>query len=149
VWQDSHRIRAFIQGELSRRMLRRGGGVSSECDARAGLSWREFLRAQAAGVLAVDFFTVETIALRRLYVLFFIELGSRRVHFAGVSARPNGEWMVQQARNLAWTVSERAAPLRFLIRDRDSKFTRAFDEVFNGEGIRIIRTPVRAPRANA
>jgi hypothetical protein len=100
-------------------------------------------------VLAVDFFTVETITLRRLYVLFFIELGSRRVHLAGATATPNGPWMVQQARNLAWTLSERATPLRFLIRDRDSKFTRAFDQVFNSEGIRVIRTPVRAPRANA
>jgi hypothetical protein len=116
---------------------------------RGGTTWREFLRAQAAGALAVDFFTVETIALRRLYVLFFVELNSRRVHLAGVNARPSGKWMVQQARNLAWTLSERATPVRFLIHDRDSKFTRAFDEVFNGEGIRVIRTPVRAPRANA
>jgi putative transposase len=116
---------------------------------RGGISWREFLRAQAAGVLAVDLFTVETVSLRRLYVLFFIELDSRRMHLAGATARPNGKWMVQQARNLAWTLSERATPVRFLIRDRDSKFTRAFDEIFNSEGIRVIRTPVRAPRANA
>jgi len=88
---------------------------------RGAMSWSEFLRAQAAGVLAVDFFTVETIALRRLYVLFFIELSSRRVHLAGATARPNGKWMVQQARNLAWTLSERAMPIRFLIHDRDSK----------------------------
>jgi transposase InsO family protein len=116
---------------------------------RGGMTWRQFLRAQAAGVLAVDFFTVETIALRRLYVLFFIELDSRRVHLAGATTRPNGKWMVQQARNLAWTLSERATPVRFLIRDRDSKFTGAFDEIFKSEGIRVIRTPVRAPRANA
>jgi Transposase./Integrase core domain. len=116
---------------------------------RGGISWREFLRAQAAGIVAVDLFTVETISLRRLYVLFFIELDSRRVHLAGATARPNGAWMVQQARNVAWTLSERATPIRFLIRDRDSKFTSAFDEVFNSEGIRAIRTPVRAPKANA
>jgi transposase InsO family protein len=116
---------------------------------RGGLSWREFLRAQATGVLAVDFFTIETISLRRLYVLFFIELDSRRLHLAGCTANPNGTWIAQQARNLAWTLSERATPVRYLIRDRDSKFTRAFDEIFNGEGIRVIRTPVRAPRANA
>ena len=116
---------------------------------RGGLSWREFLRAQAAGVLAVGFFTVETISLRRLYVLFFIELDSRRLHLAGCTAKPNAMWMTQQARNLAWTLSGRATPVRYLIRDRDSKFTRAFDEIFNSEGIRVIRTPVRSPKANA
>lgn len=116
---------------------------------RGGLSWREFLRAQAAGVLAVDFFTVETISLRRLYVLFFIELDGRRLHLAGCTANPNAMWMSQQARNLAWTLSGRATPVRYLIRDRDSKFTRAFDEIFNSEGIRVIRTPVRSPKANA
>jgi putative transposase len=136
-----------VSATTVRKILRDHGlGPAGE---RGGISWREFLRAQAAGVLAVDFFTVETIALRRLYVLFFIELDSRRVHLAGATARPNGEWIVQQARNLVWTLTERATPVRFLIRDRDSKFTRAFDEIFNSEGIRVIRTPVRAPRANA
>jgi putative transposase len=134
-----------VSATTVRKVLRDHGlGPAGE---RGGISWREFLRAQAAGVLAVDFFTVETISLRRLYVLFFIELNSRRVHLAGATARPAGKWIVQQARNLAWTLSERATPIRFLIRDRDSKFTRAFDEVFNSEGIRVIRTPVRAPRA--
>jgi putative transposase len=100
-------------------------------------------------MLAVDFFTVETISLQRLYVLFFIELGSRRVHLAGSTANPTGTWVTQQARQFAWTLQERRPPFRYLIRDRDSKFTRDFDAVFTSEGIEIIKTPVRAPKANA
>ncbi len=114
---------------------------------RSGPSWREFLRQQAASVLACDFFTVETISLRRYYVLFFIELGSRRVHLAGCTTNPTGAWVTQQARNLSFTgLLERT---RFLIHDRDSKFTAAFDEVFRSEGIKVIQTPIRAPQANA
>lgn len=114
---------------------------------RSGPSWREFLRQQAASMLACDFFTVETITLRRYYVLFFIELGSRRVHLAGCTTNPTGGWVTQQARNLGFTgVFEQT---RFLIHDRDSKFCAAFDEVFRSEGIRVILTPVRAPQANA
>ena len=100
-------------------------------------------------MFACDFLTVDTVAMRRLYVLFFIELGSRRVHLAGCTANPSGVWAAQQARNLAWSLTERASPLRFLIHDRDTKLTDAFDEVFRSEGISIIRTPVRAPKANA
>jgi putative transposase len=114
---------------------------------RAGPSWRDFLRQQAASMLACDFFTVETISLRRFYVLFFIELGSRRVHLAGCTTNPSGAWVAQQARNLSFTgLFER---MRFLIHDRDSKFTAAFDEVFRSEGIKVIHTPIRAPQANA
>jgi len=116
---------------------------------RPGLSWRAFLRAQAASMIAVDFLTVETISLQRLYVLFFIELGSRRVHLAGCTANPTGAWVTQQARQLTWTIAERPTPLRYLIRDRDSKFSREFDAIFASEGIEIIKTPVRAPKANA
>jgi transposase InsO family protein len=114
---------------------------------RNGPSWREFLHRQAASLLACDFFTVETITLRRYYVLFFIELGSRRVHLAGCTTNPTGAWVTQQARNLSFTgVFERT---RFLIHDRDSKFSGSFDEVFRSEGIKTIQTPIRAPRANA
>jgi putative transposase len=114
---------------------------------RSGPSWREFLRAQAKSVIAVDFLTVDTIWLRRLYVLFFIEVATRRVHFAGCTAHPDEEWVTQQARQVAWTLAERAQPVRFLIRDHDRKFTRSFDEVFHGAGIRIVRTPIQAPQA--
>jgi transposase InsO family protein len=116
---------------------------------RAELSWSQFLRAQASAVIACDFLTVDTVWLRRLYVLFFIELANRRVHFGGVTANPNERWVTQQARNLVLTLAEQERPVRFLVRDRDSKFTRGFDEVFRSEGIRVIRTPVRAPEAKA
>ena len=99
--------------------------------------------------MACDFFTVETLWLGRLYVLFFIELRTRRVHLAGCSANPDDLWTTQQARQLAWSLPERQTPIRFLIHDRDSKFSRAFDEVFKSERIEIIRTPLRAPNANA
>jgi len=114
---------------------------------RTGPSWREFLRQQAASTLACDFFTVETLTLRRYYVLFFIELGNRRVHLAGCTTNPSGSWVTQQSRNLSFTgLLEQT---RFLIHDRDSKFNGAFDEVFESDGIRVIRTPIRAPQANA
>jgi putative transposase len=117
--------------------------------ARAQLNWREFLRAHAASVIACDFFTVDTLWLGRLYVLFFLELSSRRVHLAGCTANPDGRWIVQQARQLAWSLPKHETPLRFLIHDRDSKFSRAFDDVFRSEAVEIIRTPFRAPQANA
>jgi putative transposase len=129
------------------KILRQSG--VSPAGGRAQLSWRAFLRAHADSIIACDFFTVETLWLGRLYVLFFLELSSRRVHFAGCSANPDGGWTTQQARQLAWSLSGRATPARFLIHDRDSKFTHAFDEVFRSEGVRIIRTPFRAPQANA
>jgi putative transposase len=136
-----------VSATTVRKILRHAGlGPAGE---RTGLSWRAFLRAQAKSILAVDLFTVETISLQRLYVLFFIELGSRRVHVAGCTANPTGAWVTQQARQFAWTLQERRSSFRFLIRDRDSKFTRDLDAVFASEGIKIIKTPIRAPKANA
>jgi putative transposase len=107
------------------------------------------VRQQAAGILACDFFTVDTIWLRRLYVLFFIELDARRVHLAGVTANPDGAWVTQQARNLLQALEGQGRRVRFLIRDRDGKFCRAFDDVFRSEGADVVLTPVQAPNANA
>jgi transposase InsO family protein len=116
---------------------------------RTPTSWRSFLRQQAAGIVACDFFTVDTVFLQRVYVLFVIELASRRVHLAGVTAHPTGWWVAQQARNLIAVLDDQAGTFKFLIRDRDGKFTRAFDDVWRSTGVEIIRTPIQAPNANA
>jgi len=116
---------------------------------RDGPTWRQFLQAQAAGILAVDFLHVDTVMLTRLYVVVFIEHGTRRMHLGGVTAHPTGEWTVQQARNLTLDFGDRFGDLRFLIRDRGSNFTRSFDAVFQAAGTTILRTAVRAPRMNA
>jgi putative transposase len=116
---------------------------------RAGPTWRQFLAAQAAGILAVDFLHVDTVLLKRLYVLVFIEHGTRRMHLGGVTKRPTGEWTVQQARNLALALGERFEDIRFLLRDRGSNFTASFDAVFQASGTTILRTAAQAPRMNA
>ena len=113
----------------------------------SGQGWREFLRAQAASIVACDFFTVESVLLRRYYVLFFIAHANRRVWLAGCSPYPTGPWVTQQARNLGLDFVDEG--IRLLIRDRDSKYSGAFDEVFRSSGIRMVKTPVRAPQANA
>ena len=116
---------------------------------RSGQGWRQFLRAQAAGIVAADFLHVDTVLLKRIYVLVFIEHGTRRMHIGGVTANPAGEWTVQQARNLALGLGERFKDVKFLIRDRGSNFTAAFDAVFTAAGLRIVRSGVRMPRMNS
>jgi putative transposase len=112
-------------------------------------TWRDFLRQHAATTLACDFFTVETAWLKRIYVLFFISLESRRIEFVACTSNPTGAWTAQQARNLLMAINDRKQPFRLLIHDRDSKFSGGFDHVFESEGIAVIRTPVQAPNANA
>jgi putative transposase len=145
-----------IQGELRKlgvwvgattiRSLLRAAGLGP-APRRQGPSWAEFLRAQAQGIVACDFFTVETVWLRTLYVLFWIEHRSRRVHLAGVTAKPDCAWVTQQARNLA--IDERLENTWFLIHDRDAKFCEPFDTIVRAEGVRVIETPLQAPKANA
>lgn len=116
---------------------------------RAGATWRQFLTAQAHAIIACAFLVVETVLLKRLYVLIFIEHGTRKLHLAGVTAHPTGAWTTQQARNLAIDLGDRIAGLRFLIHDRDPLFTSAFREVFEAEGLRPVTTLPRTPRMNA
>jgi len=116
---------------------------------RTGPTWKQFLALQAKTVIATDFFHVDTVLLTRVYVLVFIEHHTRRIHLAGITANPDGPWTAQQARNLAMTMGSSLDQMRFLLRDRGSQFTDAFDAVFQDCGLRILRSPPQAPRANA
>ena len=116
---------------------------------RDRLSWRSFLRAQGESIIACDFFTVDTVWLRRLHVLVFLSIGSRRIEYLACTSKPDTAWMLQQARNLLMDLDDRGRQVRFLIHDRDAKFPAAFDALVASENIKIIRTPVQAPNANA
>ena len=127
------------------KILNRAG--VDQAPRRAGPTWRHFLTCQAHTILACDLFTVDTVLLKRIYVFFFVELATRQVHVLGVTADPTGARVTQQARNLLLKLDQRVASLRFLLRDRDAKFTTRFDTAFTAEGIEVIKTPPRAPGA--
>jgi putative transposase len=134
-----------VSATLVRNVLARAGVPPAP--QRDRLSWRSFLHQHAASTLACDFFTVETVWLRRLYVLVFLSLATRRVEYVACTGNPDTAWMIQQARNLLMDLGDRGRGPRFLIHDRDKKLSRAFDGIFESEGITIIRTPIRAPNA--
>jgi transposase InsO family protein len=113
------------------------------------MAWGEFIRAHAGTTLACDFFPVDTMLLRRIYVFFFIEMSTRRVFLVGCTAHPNGDWVTQQARNLSWKIGDGELTPKILIRDRDSKYVGAFDEIFRSAAIDVVKTPPRCPTANS
>jgi putative transposase len=136
-----------VSATLVRNVLRRAGVPPAP--ERGASSWRAFLRQHGNSILACDLFTVDTVWLRRLYVLFFVSIGTRRVEYVASTANPDAAWMIQQARNLLMDLDDRGPQPRFLVHDRDMKFSRAFDAIFRSEGIEIVRTPIQAPNANA
>lgn len=146
---ELHKLGYRIGASTVRAVLARHHVSPAPERARRGSTWRQFLAQHAHQMLACDLFTVETAFLRTLYVLFFIELGSRRVHLAGCTAHPTAAWVTQQARNLVWSLQDGTVSARFLIHDRDTTSCASFDRVFTAEGVEVVRTPYRAPNANA
>jgi putative transposase len=144
---ELHKLGIRVGATTIRALLRRHG--LGPAPRRLGPTWAQFLRVQAEGIVACDFFTVETIRLKTLHVLFFIHLSTRRVVATEVTAHPDSAWVTQQARNAAMELGDRGVSIRFLLRDHDAKFTRGFDEGFDSEGGQVVRTPIRAPKANA
>jgi len=147
-----------IQGELIKLGVRLAGSTTARilkdhglgpAPRRTGPTWRAFLRAQATGIVATDFFIVDTLLLKRLYVLFLIELGRRRVWITGVTAHPDAAWVTQQARNVTGDLEDQGVDVKFLLRDRDTKYVKGFDTVFSSGGAQVLRTPFRTPNANA
>jgi putative transposase len=148
-----------IKGELQKlgytldrttvKNILRQAGILPAPERRRSLNWRTFLKHYQQQLLACDFFTIESLGLQTLYVLIFIELGSRRVHLAGCTRNPTSAWVSQQARQVCWQLDERTPAIRFLIHDRGTTFTAAFDAVFQSQGIEAIHTPYRTPNANA
>jgi transposase InsO family protein len=144
---ELRKVGITVSATLVRNVLRRARVPPAP--ERAGPSWRSFLRQHRHTILACDLFTVDTVWLRRLYVLFFVSIGTRRVECVATTSNPNTAWMTQQARNLLMDLDDRSKPPRFLLHDRDTKFSRAFDNIFRSEGVKIVRTPILAPNANA
>ena len=146
---ELHKLGYTLSRSAVRDVLKRQRVPPAPERGRRGASWGRFLAQHREQLLACDFFTVDTLFLRTIYVLFFIELGTRRIHVAGCTAHPTSAWVAQQARQLSWQLQDGALPVRYLLHDRDTKFAPAFDMVFTSEGVEIIRTPFRAPNANA
>jgi putative transposase len=146
---EGRKVGVRVSASSVRSILRRNDLGPAPTRSGNGPSWVEFLKAQAAGTVAIDFFHVDTITLTRVYVLFLIEVETRRVHLLGLTTHPTGAWVTQAARNLLMDLDDQSNRFRFLVRDRDTKFTAAFDSVFAGAGIDVLRIPPRAPRANA
>jgi putative transposase len=144
---ELRKLGIMVSATLVRNVLARAG--IPPAPERAASSWRSFLRQHGNSILACDLFTVDTVWLRRLYVLFFVSIGTRRVEYVATTSKPDTSWMSQQARNLLMDLDDRCQRPRFLIHDRDTKFSRAFDSIFRSEGVEIVRTPIRAPNANA